>query len=353
MDRLLCAQTSFRFHRVPPQILQLYPPMPSTFQDSNHIKLFKSPIVADLLGTPLHRIARSSTNQGKTTCYRTHVLREELPFGCIQETEHSFSVASPLYTLLTMAPLVSRVELLMAAYELCGTFAVFHPNERTEYLLDSAYRQGFIPLGAGWARVKDARNNETDLWRREPLVTIDELASFAHAATGMHGAKNLHWVARHLTGICASPFEVQASILLGMPRRLGGMGLAISNNERIVLDKQARTIYPRSCCYADIFIAGTEGHPPLDIECQGRLAHASEIALLSDADRLAALESMGIGVLPLTYRQFSDIESYRAAKRLIARKLNMKLRPKTKEQERVEERLHKEVFIDWETLASP
>ena len=222
-DRRFCASTSFRHHRIPPQLLLLYPPLPDTYNDSNHRKLAEHETIVDLLGTPLHRIASSDRERASTVLYKTHVLRQEPPFGCMQATEHNYSVASPLYTLLTIAPYVSRIELLMIAYEFCGNFTVFSPNARSEYILNSAYQQGMIPLGAGWTRVKDTKGRDTNLWKRDPLITMEELIAFSKKTAGMRGSQNLRWTAERMTGVCASPFEAQASMLFGLSRRLGGM----------------------------------------------------------------------------------------------------------------------------------
>lgn len=350
-DRRFCASTSFRHHRIPPQLLLLYPPLPDTYNDSNHRKLAEHETIVDLLGTPLHRIASSDRERASTVLYKTHVLRQEPPFGCMQATEHNYSVASPLYTLLTIAPYVSRIELLMIAYEFCGNFSVFSPNARSEYILNSAYQQGMIPLGAGWTRVKDTKGRDTNLWKRDPLITMEELVAFSKKTAGMRGSQNLRWAAERMTGVCASPFEAQASMLFGLSRRLGGMGLSFENNARIVLTKEARAIYNHPCCYADIYIEGTDAHPPLDIECQGQSVHDGEAAILSDSDRLAALESMGIQVVPITYRQLSNEDGFAATQKLIAQKLNMRLSPKTPKERLAETSLREEVLIDWNTLA--
>ena len=89
-----------------------------------------------------------------------------------------------------MAPSLSRTQLLMAMYELCGEFAVFRPSDRAERILQEAYQQGMIPLGAGWARVKDTRGRKTSLWRRDPLVEKHELEQFARTSTDSTGLRN-------------------------------------------------------------------------------------------------------------------------------------------------------------------
>ena len=301
MPQTVCAQSAFHFHRVPPQLRALYPPLPGTYQDSNHRKLASCSTASDLLGTPIHRLvrARSAVNSGTT--YQSHLVGGELPFGCIQETDHGFLLAGPELTLLTMAPSIDRVELLMATYELCGSFSVFQPTVQAESLLKEAADQGFIPENAGWKRVVDTKDAQTSLWKRDPMTGPESLRSFLDQTKGLRGSKNLAWAIDRVTGTCASPFEVQASILLGLSRRLGGEGLPIQNNHRIRLNRQAQTLYGHDHCFADIYIEASGSHPALDIECQGRSIHDSEAAGISDADRAAALERMGIQVIQLSY----------------------------------------------------
>ncbi len=301
---------------------------------------------------PLHRVVGSDRQRARTVFYKTHVLAGELPFGTTQETDHGFDVATPAFTLFTMANCVSRTHLLMAAYELCGSFTVFRPTNEAESKLKQAYQQGFPPLGFGWQRVRDTKGNNTNLWKRDPLLTIEELRRFANQLDGRRGSKNLRWAAEHVTGICASPFEVQASILLGLPRNFGGQGLPVLNNYRIPLNDRARALYHHSCCYADIYLEASGTQPAVDIECQGKSVHASEAAGISDAERLTALESMGIPVIPLTFKQLSNDHSFKAVKHLIEQKRGIKFRFKTERQQRAEQDLRREVFINWETLGS-
>lgn len=350
MNMPICGPTAFRFHRVPPQILALYPSIESGSPANMRCSLPKNQLVIDLLELPLHRMTDTDCQRTKTTLFKTHVYAGELPFGITHETDHGFEVTTPAFTLFSMAGGVSRVHLLMAAYELCGSFAVFHPTNEMESMLVNAQQQGIFPLGFGWERVKDTNGNGTSLWKRGPLLSIDELQRLANQLEGRHGAKNLRWVAEYITGICASPFEVQASILLGLPRRFGGQGLPLLNNYRIPLTDRARALYPHSCCYADIFLETSDACSAIDIECQGRSVHASELAGISDAERLAAMESMGIPVVPLTFKQLVHEHSFEAVMHLIEQKRGTVLRPKTPKLQSVERDLRREVFINWETL---
>lgn len=149
-----------------------------------------------------------------------------------------------------------------------------------------------------------------------------------------------------VTGVCASPFEAQASILLGLPRRLGGQGYHFNNNHRIELTTSAQAIYPHTCRYADIFFEATDEHPALDIECQGRSVHDNEAASISDSNRITALQSMGIEVIPLTFEQFYDADRFCAILDLIATKLDTTIKPKTERQLSIETNRRHDVLVD-------
>ncbi len=350
MDLLLCGESAFKFHRIPPRVLALYPEIPLPVEDSTHVKRAASPLVADFLGTPLHRIVTEEQSRNCTKLYRSHYFKHELPPGSLHETDHGFQVASPAMTLLSLSGQISRIHLLMVLYELCGSFTVCNLNERSEYLLQQALAQKFLLPNEEWQRVIDVGGNGTSLWMRPPLLTIGELKTFCDHARGFHGIKNLSWTLDCFTGKTASPFEVQASMLLAMPRAAGGEGLPVKNNHRIQLSETAQRIYHRASCYADIFIDGQGGNAGVIIECQGRSVHANTAAAILDSNRTTALTSMGFEVILLTYEQIADANAFNVVLDIIARKTGIERRPKTARQLAAEEELRHELFIDWETL---
>ena len=344
MDRILSGASAYRYHQIPPQVLALYPSMPEPFEDPSHLKIAASPIIEDLLKTPIHRLVPSPNKSPKTKLYRTHAVSRELPFGSVLDTDHGFQVASPALSLLGLAGELSQAQLLMAAYELSGTYSTFAPCERTERLLADAVAHGAISPRDGWRRVVGIGGRPLDLWKRPALASADDLARFASQAEGFHGVKRLRWAAAHVTGICASPFEAWVSILLGLPKASGGLGLTFENNRRIALSGQAQQLYRRSCCYADLFFEGTASHPPIALECQGASVHGGEAAALSDAARTAALQLMGIDVIPVTHEQIRDSESWDAVKQLLARRLGVRF-------EKTPRQLHAETTLRHGLLA--
>ena len=346
MDRYFSGITALRYLRTPPQVLALYPPLAEPYQDSNHMKLASSPLIEDILHTPLDCTVFHANKRRSSKYYRYHLSNTDLPFGCFRPCNHGCYVASPPYALLTSAAFLTETQLLMLAFEFCGTYSVYSPRTRTEKLLQDAYAKRAINPTDGWNRVCSATGKASNLWKREPLTTPDELFAFCTEARGLAGAKRLRRVASLVTGVCASPFEAQASILLGLPRRLGGQGYHFNNNHRIELTTSAQAIYPHTCCYADIFFEATDEHPALDIECQGRSVHDNEAASISDSNRIAALQSMGIEVIPLTFEQFYDADRFCAILDLIATKLDTSIKPKTEKQLSIETNRRHDVLVD-------
>ena len=74
-----------------------------------------------------------------------------------------------------------------------------------------------------------------------------------------------------MTGQAASPFEVQTSMLISLPRDEGGQGIEIANNARIPLSEAARSLYDKTCCYADILIESATDSMGVILECQAAL----------------------------------------------------------------------------------
>lgn len=120
-----------------------------------------------------------------------------------------------------------------------------------------------------------------------------------------------------MTGQTASLFEVQTSMLVSLPRDEGGLGVHIANNVRIPLSEAARSLHDKTCCYADILIESATDSMGVILECQGRSAHDSEAASLSDAERATALTSMGYDVIQITYEQIKDKKSFNNLAELI------------------------------------
>ena len=350
MDLTLCGQSAFNYYRIPPQGLGLYPAISLGNMDRRCCGLGSHAVVKDLLHAPLHRLVFTRAQSGSRSLFKSHLLTQEPPPGSFRQTEHGFDVTSPEFTLLSLATQVSRNQLLMACYEMCSSFAVFTPCERTQQQLDEAISLKFIPPDCGWKRIVDTKGNDTNLWKRAPLLSAADIAAFAKQAAGLRGVKQLRWAAERMAGQTASPFEVQTSMLVSLPRDEGGLGIGITNNARIPLSEAARSLYDKTCCYADILIESVTDSMGVILECQGRSAHDSEAASLSDAERTTALTSMGYDVIQITYGQIKDKRSFGNLAELIHKKAGLPYTPKIKQECDAEDALRQELLVDWDDL---
>lgn len=350
MDLTLCGQSAFYYYRIPPQVLGLYPAISLGNIDRRCCGLGSHAVVKDLLHAPLHRLVFTRAQSGSRSLFKSHLLTQEPPPGSFRQTEDGFDVTSPEFTLLSLATQVSRNQLLMACYEMCSSFAVFTPCERTQQQLDEAISLKFIPPDCGWKRIVDTKGNDTNLWKRAPLLSAADIAAFAKQAAGLRGVKQLRWAAERMAGQTASPFEVQTSMLVSLPRDEGGLGIGITNNARIPLSEAARSLYDKTCCYADILIESVTDSMGVILECQGRSAHDSEAASLSDAERTTALTSMGYDVIQITYGQIKDKRSFGNLAELIHKKAGLPYTPKIKQECDAEDALRQELLVDWDDL---
>lgn len=350
MDLTLCGQSAFYYYRIPPQVLGLYPAISLGNIDRRCCGLGSHAVVKDLLHAPLHRLVFTRAQSGSRSLFKSHLLTQEPPPGSFRQTEHGFDVTSPEFTLLSLATQVSRNQLLMACYEMCSSFAVFTPCERTQQQLDEAISLKFIPPDCGWKRIVDTKGNDTNLWKRAPLLSAADIAAFAKQAAGLRGVKQLRWAAERMAGQTASPFEVQTSMLVSLPRDEGGLGIGITNNARIPLSEAARSLYDKTCCYADILIESVTDSMGVILECQGRSAHDSEAASLSDAERTTALTSMGYDIIQITYGQIKDKRSFGNLAELIHKKAGLPYTPKIKQECDAEDALRQELLVDWDDL---
>lgn len=350
MSFLACGPTAFKYYRIPPQILGLYPAILPPDHDHRLVHYSQQPVFKDLLGKPVWRFVSARGNRFNGKLFHSRLLTQEPPPGSFRQTEHGFDVTSPEFTLLNLATQVSRNQLLMACYEMCGSFAVFKPYVRTQQQLDEAILLKLIPPNCGWERVSDVNGKDTNLWKRTPLLTATDIAAFAKQAAGLRGVKQLRWAAGRMTGQTASPFEVQASMLVSLPRDGGGLDIHIANNVRIPLNEAARSLYDKTCCYADILIESNTDSTGVILECQGRSAHDSEAASLSDAERTTALTSMGYDVIQITYEQIKDTKSFNNLAELIHKKAGLPYAPKTKQERTAEDALRRELLVNWDEL---
>lgn len=108
MSYILSNISAFRFHRVPPQVLALCPSIPDEDCDRQRLLLRQDLLVNHVLGFPLHTLAFCKNSITRGALLERHLWSGRLPPEVIWETDHGVQVASPLFTLLTVAPYISE-----------------------------------------------------------------------------------------------------------------------------------------------------------------------------------------------------------------------------------------------------
>lgn len=352
MDGIVVGASAFKYWRVPPQVFGLIPPLPCEVMAASRRKVIAHPFVSDCIGLPVNRLI---TGKGRLHSTRNFVNRYwsgPLPAGAVVQSELGLEVASPAFTLLTLANQVSYITLVMCAYELCGSFAVFKPSLRIEEALASPRNHTALNMSGAWERVCSASGKASNLWSREPLIDIDELRNFAANTDGMRGHRALVRAANDVRGVAASPFEVQAAMLLSLDTRLGGCGFKdLQLNRRIWLSASARAISGRSSAIANLYFEGEEG-VKLDIECQSRMIHNSAPAAIEDSNRSLSLQMMGVTVLPITFEQVHDEKRFDRLADHIAKVLGRRRARRSERYRVVEVELRAQIFCDWSRLVA-
>lgn len=286
-------------------------------------------------------------------CHGSALLRprlwsHELPSGSELHLYDEVSVASPELVALQLAGRGSLARTVMIASELCGSFAVFSPPAHIKAFLQRILdRDKPIPTVGGWRPFVDSGKQLGTLWSRPALTTPQRLASFAEACDLKRGASRLAQAASLVKAGAASPFEVQAAVLLGFSRRMGGYGLdGFEANGKVALNVGGRALAQRSCCYCDLFWE----EAAVDVECQSILVHQNAGSFLSDSERTAALKGMGIDVLPITFDQLKDPVRLNSFAKVLSGMLGVPFRARTQAMEKAASRLRREVLVDWETV---
>lgn len=267
-----------------------------------------------------------------------------LPPGAVRQITDSLGAASPEFTLQQLATRDSFERTVVLATELCGSFSVYHVPEPMAGIIQRLSDSRRLPNIGGWSPCLDPSGKVTDLWSHEPLTTPADLRRLAETTDSPRGRDQLARAAKYVVGGAASPFEAQAGILLGLPVRCGGAGLGgFEHNKRIGFTSDAALIAQRDWCYCDLY--WDEG---VDLECHSKTWHAALDGQLSDFTREAALDLMGIDVVPVTYDQLGSNRQFDAIARVVARKLGRKARVKSGAEHAAEARLREEVLgFEW------
>lgn len=300
--------------------------------------------LAPSLSAPVDLLARSKTERRTSALLKPRLWSGELPAGSIVELTDELCAASPAFALQQVAARATWLRTYMIASELCGSFAIYDPPAPIRAFMQKLVDERRLPSCGGWQPFV-ANGRLTNLWNRDPLLSVDDIVGFAESCESTRGKAKILSVTKLLKPNAASPLEVQTGMLLGLPRRLGGEGHAdFEFNAKVDLSREAKALACRSFCYCDLFWEDSG----LDIECQSMMAHNSWGSFVSDFDRATALGQMGIKVMLATSE--SIFQRREAFLDTVAASLGKTRKPLTEAQSRAEVDLSRELMVDWSRL---
>ena len=315
--------------------------------------LAAAPLLAAFTDVPIDLLVTESTERRYSSLVRPRVWTGALPNETLFQPAPGLTVIPPALALQQVAARSSLGRTIALASELCGVFSAYQPPQPLADMLQDLFDEGrLIPYG-GWGAAADNNGRLTGLWSRPPLATPAGLVRSAEGSGTSRGRARLEQAAGLVHPGAASPFEVQAGMLLGLSRRRGGEGLGdFQHNRRIALAPNAARVAERHVCSCDLFYRGAVD-PKLmgiDVECQSSAHHFGTRSSASDANRATALQLMGIEVVQLTYAQLADPARFKIFSALLAEKLGLPYREKTDAQLAAQTRLRAEILTDWGQL---
>lgn len=351
MRTVLCDISAFEFWRTPPCVLRIADNALDLSVPADRQALHAVPRFLGGVRVPLHVLVFERNGLHRARSLVRHLWSGELPAGSVVDIDGYHAVTSPEMTLLLMARHLSLPHLLLAMYELTGSYAEVRlaGRERQEIqrFIDGAGWRG----GDGWRPVLTGGGALTGLWMRDPLTTAERLQRFADRVGGARGIARFRRALSLLAGSASSPFEAKTAMLMGLPRRLGGYGVGpLSLNRPVAFDRAARIVSGKSRAFVDLYLEPTRRLAALGVECQGRVVHGPGGVNEGDADRLLALERMGLPTVLVTYRQVCEADRFRELMRLISEKRGGRLREKSARQQGAERDLRYELFQGWGEL---
>lgn len=238
---------------------------------------------------PIDLLSSGRAERMRAPWVRAHACFDALPAGALLQVSEHVAVVCPELCFLQMAHVLSWEKLVLAGYELCGTYA---------------------QVGAS-----------LDLQEREALTSVEAIREFAALLPRTHTAAGVNALDFVIDG-AASPTEAKTAMLLSLPTSRGGYGLpAPVLNPELSTTPDARRLYRRAKVRPDLFWADAR----FDLEYDGG-EHEDDATHAKDVARLGALAVMGVETLTLTAAQLYDAAAFHQLAGVVAGKLGRRLR---------------------------
>lgn len=343
MQDIVCGLSAFRYYQTPPALRALALGHADPADDAE--SLMHRVLMREVLPLPLDVMMREGVQGNLERPVLVHDMGGDLPDGSIIDTGFGLGVTTPEATLLTMASQVCLESLIMAAYELCGTFCSYRPASSMKYALGGLGTVEKLCEGQdGWQALKMRDGHPAPFVMRPALTSPDEIAAYAQRAKGCKGWRVLARAAEQVAGSCATPLEARVAIALSAARSIGGQGLRklACGEDRVtdalggVVDADTKMVLPRA-----------EPLGPVVLDCYPHLTDEGTFTMRPDPDRVRRLERAGCDVVSVRYGSLRDPFEYRIWVRCVLERAGVHRAPKREEYMAREEHLRQHMMQEW------
>lgn len=216
---------------------------------------------------PVSILVSCKANMRKSQNLSPRIWSGKHPSRSFYKIAQGLYVSTPEATFLQLGKESSLIQLITIGYELCGSYGLSAQSD-----------SGFL--------------------RREPRSNPQLIERYLEKCDGIHGVKAAKRASSYIAKGSASPMESLLSMLLCLPRSLGGFGLPcpelnfpIETNEGGVLMRRC------DLCWPDQRFA---------LEYDSDTFHSDASKLHLDSSRRSTLEKAGIHVVSVTKNQVFD-----------------------------------------------
>jgi very-short-patch-repair endonuclease len=233
---------------------------------------------------------------------------------------------------MQLASELSEPQVVKLALEMCGAYAI----DSIDY--SSLYD------------FQDSPDDSPGMCKRPPLTSAAKLKAYAKRLYKQNSrARSAHFL-RYVVDGSASPRETALCMLLCMPPRFGGYGLALPElNKRINLSLSEQLMIGAHHFDCDLYWANSRR---VGVEYDSRKHHTALEKQEHDAIRRNMLQYKGVQVIVATRMQVNKPDEFDKLARQIGRAVGKRFR--IPEREHIEARTRlREVLFDWDVLPTP
>lgn len=355
MEYIICDISAWDFWRTPPVLRDVEIPLEIALcdqpdglgldwphavprQNARQLDLIiRERLLTDLKGVtpPVHMMLPEGIRYS-SELITAHRIPKDLPREWAVDIGGNIGVLSPAFLLANSPYHADPVILALGMCEACGIYATSPQNSRIQYAFDTLRHCGELKANGAlnpsskiyeyydsdgqrasfldedgealpWSACVPVGGISTNLWKRPPLTTLDQLTALAHELKGTSLPRPLGRALQLAMDGSASPLETRIALFLTAGMRLGGEGWPKPRlNQHISFDTRATRLAHQGHCVADQLYPRTKGI----LEVNGEAFHSDDLTFKKETGRTAALESMGYRVITFTYDQVADLENY-------------------------------------------